>query len=326
MTDDLVIGGTRFIGRALVEQLRAADRTVTLFTRGEHANPFETDEGVTHVQGDRTDDSAVAGLADREPQRVFDTCAFHPPEVRHATSVFSDATYVLVSSGSAYDDDRMPFREDETPLHDDPDDEFDDSVETYGPRKAACDRAVFAGAADGVRAMTVRPMLVYGPRDYTERFNYWVSRVVADEPFLVPGDGASVFHRAYVGDVARALRVVAREGTAGEAYNAADRRVLSNRTTFDRLGSVAGVEPEPVYASQRELTAAGIDTQAFPLYAPDSSWAATDKLAALGWSSTPLDEALAATVEDVRNSERTGSEFGPDPETAESLIAELTSE
>ncbi len=323
MSDDVVIGGTRFIGRALVAGLREAGRSVTVFTRGEHANPFADDAGVTHVQGDRTDEAAVTALADREPRRVFDTCAFHPPEVRHATSVFHDATYVLVSSGSAYDDDRMPLRENETPLHDDPADEFDDSVETYGPRKAACDRAVFAAAADGVRAMSVRPMLVYGPHDYTERFPYWVSRVLADEPFLVPGDGASVFHRAYVEDVARALRVVAREGTAGEAYNVADRRVLTNRATFDRLGEVAGVDPEPVYVSRRELAEAGIETEEFPLYTPDSAWAATEKLAALGWDSTPLDETLQATIDDVRNSERTGAEFGPDADAAASLLTGL---
>ena len=322
---DLVIGGTRFIGRHLVEQLLETGRDVTLFTRGRHDNPFADHDRVTHVRGDRTDDERVRELGEREPDRVFDTCAQHPPEVRHATGVFSDATYVYVSSGSAYDDDRLPLREDESTLHDcTPDQETADTVASYGPRKAECDRAVFEAASEGVRAMAVRPMLVYGPHDYTERFNYWVSRVLSGEPFLVPGDGASVLHRGYVADVARALRVVAREGTAGEAYNVADRHVLTNRATFERLGEAAGVEPAPVYASARELARADVEPTDFPLYTPESAWAATEKLAALGWDSTPLAETLAATVRDVRESDRTGDDHGPDPDAAAELLGELT--
>ncbi len=321
----LVIGGTRFIGRHLVEQLVAEGDHVTVFTRGESGTPFADDDAVTHVTGDRTVPDDVAALAARAPDRVFDTYAMHPPEVRHATDVFADAdAYVYVSSGSAYDDDRVPWREDETPLHDcTPEQETEDSPETYGPRKAECDRAVAAAGAEGVRAMAVRPMLVYGPHDYTERFDYWVQRVLADEPFLVPGDGAQVLHRSYVEDVARALRVVAESGTAGEAYNVADRHALSRRSTVARLGDRVGVDPDPVYASERELASEGIDPGDFPLYQPDSSVVSTAKLAALGWDSTPLSDALDATVGDVRTSGRTGDDHGPDSGAATALLNRL---
>ena len=119
--------------------------------------------------------------------------------------------------------------------------------------------------------MAVRPTSVYGPHDYTERFPYWVARVLRGEPFLVPGDGAGVLHRSYVEDVASALRVVAERGDAGEAYNVADRHVLSMRGTIERLGAVAGCDPEPVYVSRRELREADVNPSAFPLARPDSS-------------------------------------------------------
>jgi nucleoside-diphosphate-sugar epimerase len=320
----LVIGGTRFIGRHLVDQLLAEGDRVTLFTRGEHGNPFAEHDRVDHVTGDRTVPADVSALADHDPDRVFDTCAMHPPEVRHATEVFADCgAYVYVSSGSAYDDDRLPLREDESNLHDcTPEQEGDDGPESYGPRKAECDRAVAAAAEDGVRAMAVRPMLVYGPHDYTERFDYWVERVRRGEPFLVPGDGAQVLHRAYVADVARALRVVAEEGTAGEAYNVADRGALSRRATIRRLGETLDVDPQPVYVSERELATEGIEPTEFPLYQPDAAYVSTGKLAALGWASTPLPEALAATAEDVRDG-RTGDAHGPDPEAAATLLDRL---
>lgn len=324
--DALVIGGTRFIGRHLVDQLRD-DYDVTTVTRGRSDDPFADASDVDHVQGDRTDPDAVTALAaDVDPDVVFDMVAYHPPEVRHACEVFSDVdAYVYVSTGSVYDDPTVPLREDEATLHEcTTEQEADDSMETYGPRKAECDRAVFAAADDGVRAMAVRPGLVYGPYDYTERFNYWIRRVDEGGPFLVPGDGGCLLHRAYVEDVASALRVVAENGDAGEAYNVGDRRAIPFAETFGRLADLLGTDATPVYASERELAAEDLAVTDFPLYTPRPFLQATEKLAALGWESTPLDDALERTVEDYRASERTGASLGPDGDAEASLVDRLT--
>lgn len=330
----LFVGGTRFIGRHAVEEFREAGYDVTAMSRGTHEFPFPERDGgtageeagaVTHVRGDRTNRADLERARDAaEPDVVIDMVAMHPGEVRTATEVFADARYVYVSSGSAYDARDVPMREGATPLHPcDPEQEDEDSVETYGPRKAEGDRAVFAAAEDGVEAMSVRPMLVYGPHDYTERFGYWVNRVAEYDRVLVPGDGGSLLHRAYVEDVASGLRTVSEDGEPGEAYNAADRTTFSLERSLELVAEALDTHVEVVHASARELAAFDVEPTDFPLYTPQPKLVSTDKLAALGWESTPPAEAVARTAEDHVAAGVTGPEDALDRGTEERVLDAL---
>jgi nucleoside-diphosphate-sugar epimerase len=326
MDSALIVGGTRFMGRFAVEDLRENGYEVTTFTRGNWEDPFADAEGVSHVRGDRTDRDALAAARDEvDPDVVFDFVGYFPEEIRTATELFADVdAYVFVSSGSAYAEEHVPMREDETPLYDcTPEQAADESMETYGNRKAECDRVVFEAAADGVNAMAVRPMLVYGPYDYTERTNYWLNRVDNYDRIVVPGDGDSLLHRAYAEDVARAMRVVAEEGRPGEAYNAADRRAMSLEQTVDLAADVMDTEVDVVHASARDLAEFDLEPTDFPNYVPRPALAATEKLAALGWESTPVEEAMARTVAEHREAGRTGPEDAPDRETEERILDAL---
>jgi len=190
MTRALVIGGTRFIGRHLVTELLDSGYEVTLLNRGNHENPFDEHPDVEQFRGDRTSGATLDQAAETvEPSVVVDCVAYYPGEVRMSTRAFSDVdAYVYISSGSAYGPDRIPKREDETPLEPCTDEQaVDDSHATYGARKAEGDRAVFEAAEAGVRAMSVRPTIVYGQYDYTGRFDYWVDRVRERDRVLVPG-------------------------------------------------------------------------------------------------------------------------------------------
>ncbi|MFB6106107.1 MAG: NAD-dependent epimerase/dehydratase family protein [Halobacteriaceae archaeon] len=323
----LVLGGTRFIGRYAVEELLAHDYAVTLLTRGEHPNPFADDDRADHVEGDRTEATTLRAAAlSVDPDVVVDTSAYHPAAVRAATDAFADAgAYVYVSSGDAYAAEEVPKREGETPLRPCTEEQAtDDGHETYGNRKAAGDRAVFEAAADGVRAMSVRPTVVYGPHDYTGRLAYWVDRVAAHDRVVVPGDGQNLWHRAYVADVARALRVVAEAGAGGEAYNVGDRRL---RTLADLVRDVADVldaDVEVVPASARELSVAGLSPEEFPLYREYPHVLDTTRLSALGWTSTPNDDALAETVRTHRDGdESAAADVGPDRDIEERVLGVL---
>lgn len=316
MDTALVIGGTRFIGRHTVAELRDHGYDVAIFNRGEHDNPF-ADTAVEHVRGDRTDDADLADAARAvSPDVVIDCVAYRPREVRTATRVFDDAdAYVYVSSGAAYGEEAIPKREGETALCLCSDEQAtDDSNASYGPRKAEGDRAVFDAAAEGVRAMSVRPCNVYGPHDYTGRVDYWIERVSNHDRVLVPGDGTNVWHRAYVEDVAAALRLVAENGDSGEAYNVGDRRATTLDELVGGIATVLGESVETVHAGSRELAAGDIDTDDFPLYRYYPHLLSTTKLARLGWESTPHAEALAATVDEYVESDRDGYEHGPDRE------------
>ncbi|WP_313691580.1 NAD-dependent epimerase/dehydratase family protein [Halorarum halobium] len=319
----LFVGGTRFIGRHAVERFREAGYDVTALSRGTHEFPFGNDVG--HVEGDRTNREALVRARDAaDPDVVIDTYAMHPGEVRAATDVFADARYVYVSSGSAYDAPDVPMREGETPLHAcEPGQEDEDSVETYGPRKAEGDRAVFAAAEGGVEAMAVRPMLVYGPHDYTERFGYWVNRVAEYDRVLVPGDGGSLLHRAYVEDVAAGLLRVAERGDPGEAYNVADRNTFPLERSLELVADALDADVEVVHASERELAEFDVEPTDFPLYTPRPAVVSTGKLAALGWESTPPAEAVARTAEAHVDAGVTGPDDALDRGTEERVLDAL---
>ena len=322
----LVVGGTRFIGRHTVEAFLEAGYDVTVFNRGNHDNPFAANDAVDHVEGDRTEEADVrrAGMA-VDPDVVVDCVAYHPRDVHVATDVFADVdAYVSVSSGSAYGAEHVPKREDDTPLYEcSAEQAVDDSMESYGPRKAECDRAVFAAADRGVDAMAVRPPVVYGPHDYTERFDYWIDRVDGHDSVVVPGDGTNLWHLVYVADVASALLTVAEEGRPGEAYNVGDGHVPTLGEWVERIADACDSDVVPVYASERELGTVGLSPEDFPIYRDPPHLLETAKLRALGWRPTGHDAALAATVADHREADRTGRESGPDRVTTTQLIEVL---
>ncbi|MGB9963764.1 SDR family oxidoreductase [Halobacterium hubeiense] len=323
MESALVVGGTRFIGRHLVEELLAHDYSVTTFNRGKHDDPFADDDRVHHVQGDRTDRKALlTAKREVEPDAVFDCVAYKPREVEHAIDVFGGVdAYVYVSSGSAYAADDVPKREGETELENcTAEQATDDSMATYGPRKAAGDRIVFQAAERGVNAMSVRPTVVYGPHDYTERLAYWVDRVAEHDEVVVPGDGTNLWQRVYVEDVASGLRLVAEEGTPGEAYNLGDRNAVTLDRTLDLIADALGTDVERVYTSPRELDIVDLEPTDFPLYRDYPHLLDTTKVEELGWESTPVEAAMDRTVAAHREHGRTGEDEGPDREDEQRLV------
>ena len=327
MPSALVIGGTRFIGRHTVVELMEHGYTVTLLNRGNHENPFADDDRVDHVVGDRRDDAAVERAAEvASPDVVVDCVAMYPADVETAVDVFADVdAYVYVSSIGVYDHAHVLKYEDETPLVPcSPEQATDDSFASYGARKAEGDRIALAAAEEGVRSTSVRPTMVYGPQNYLGFVQYWIDRVTSEERVLVPGDGSYLAHRTYVEDVASAIRVVAEDGEAGEAYNVGDRRPLTVGQTIDLIGQVSGTEAEPVFASDRELERGGFSRHAFPLYMGEPFAASTEKLAALGWESTPIEVAMERTVEYYRSSGLVEPDVGPAVEDERAVIASLT--
>jgi nucleoside-diphosphate-sugar epimerase len=367
VTRALVVGGTGFVGRHAVAELRDHDYEVTTLSRDRHGygSRFGADSPVDHVTVDRTDDDALGGAAERvDPDLVVDCAAYRPGDVRTATELFADAeAYVYVSSGGVYDAHTVPKREDETPLHDcTPEQAADESMATYGPRKAECDREAAAAADRGVRAVTVRPTMVYGPKTVRPpddagpsvagdraapaagpeavpatwagdvpglqtHHDYWIDRVRRYDRVVVPGDGTAIWHRAYVEDVASAVRVVAERGEAGEAYNVGDRRVCTMEDVIGLIADALDATVTVVHASERELAAVGLDPDEFVLYHHLGSRYPhvldTCKLASLGWGSTPVETSIARTVDEAVASGRDGSAFDPGREAEERLLDRL---
>ena len=177
----LVLGGTRFLGRHVVDAALARRCEVTIFTRGR--TPVPWDDRVVRRAGNR--DPGIAPGLDAIAQgawdAVIDTSGYLPRCVGASARLLADrvAHGVFVSSLSVYADESRDGQNEDAPLATLSDAAAEDVAANYGPLKAACEREFSAGFAG--RATIVRPGLIVGPHDSTDRFPYWVARFVCPE-------------------------------------------------------------------------------------------------------------------------------------------------
>jgi len=193
----LILGGTRFVGRHLVTAALARKHEITLFNRGTHLSAALPN--VETIRGDR--DSDLHKLQGRHWDAVVDTCGYLPRTVRASAEVLSRSVdrYVFISSLSVYADVGV-FGVDETaPVAKLTSDQLDraNAIDSsgqasavtygkmYGPLKALCEQGTQEVLPD--RVLIVRPGLIVGPYDYTDRFTYWVERVARGGEVLAPG-------------------------------------------------------------------------------------------------------------------------------------------
>ncbi|MGZ5401380.1 MAG: NAD-dependent epimerase/dehydratase family protein, partial [Nocardioides sp.] len=178
----LVIGGTRFVGRHVVEAALAAGHDVTLV----HRSATKLFPSARHVLADRNDD--LSALADGEWDATVDVCAYLPGQVRSLAAALGDrgGHHVLVSTVSVYADLPGPGGDEGSALLPVAGDDVQEVTETtYGPLKVACERA--AMAAYGDRLAVVRPTYVVGPNDHTGRYPWWIRRMARGGQVLAPG-------------------------------------------------------------------------------------------------------------------------------------------
>ena len=175
----LVLGGTVFLGRAVVAEALARGHDVTIFNRGTHPTPA----GVTQLRGDRAA-SDLGALATGEWDSVIDTSGYVPRLVGASATLLAPRIghYCFVSSVSVYAPGPAPDESSPVATLDDPTVE-DIGGGNYGALKALCERAADA-ATDG-RSLAVRPGLIVGPHDPTGRFTYWPHRFARGGDVLV---------------------------------------------------------------------------------------------------------------------------------------------
>ncbi len=180
----LILGGTRFLGPEIVEAARASGWKITLFNRGK-TNPGMFPD-LEKLQGDRLND--LKSLEGRTFDAVVDTSGYFPREVRDTATLLGKQGakhYVFVSSISVYKDLSKPGVDETAPVAVLKDPTVEKvTEETYGGLKALCETA--AEAAMPGRVTNVRPGLIVGPNDGTDRFTYWPVRVARGGEVLAP--------------------------------------------------------------------------------------------------------------------------------------------
>lgn len=253
--DLLILGGTRFLGRHLAGEALERGHRVTLFNRGE-SNPGLF-PNVEELRGERGGD--LSALRGRSWDAVIDTSGYLPREVRRSAELLAGSVghYTFVSSISVYADFGRTGTGEGAPVLEPPDPEPEElDWELYGGLKAGCERAVEA-AMPG-RALVVRPGMIVGPHDYTDRFPYWCRRVGEGGEVLAPGDPEQQVQLIDARDLAGWMIRMAEEGRTG-VYNATGpEQRLTMRGMLEEIRAATGSDARFVWASEEFLLDSGV--------------------------------------------------------------------
>ncbi|MEX2301653.1 MAG: NAD-dependent epimerase/dehydratase family protein [Bryobacterales bacterium] len=298
MTRSLVIGGTLFLGRALVRRLLERGEQVTLLHRG-RSNPFagQTDE----IHCDRNDVAAVKeALAGRAFDVVYDN-VYDWQRGTTAAQIEAAATavakglrrYVFVSSVGAYQEGEN--LSEDAPLVP------EDGPDEYSRHKANAERMLFRfHAGTGFPAVTLRPPYIYGPENPFYREAFFWDRLLDDRPVLVPDDGSRKMQFVLADDVVRAAIAAADTDSAnGRAYNVCDDQAITQNDLVDALAQAAGRKARKVYVPRQRLVELGGGLFEPPLYfaqhfdMPTISEDNTRARRELGFAPTPFEAGLA---------------------------------
>jgi 2'-hydroxyisoflavone reductase len=294
----LVLGGTIFLGRYLVEAALARGHEVTLFNRGQHNPDLFPD--VEKLRGDRNGD--LTALAGRRWDAVIDTCGYIPRIVRTSAELLADAVehYTFISSISVYPLD-SPAGVDETAPVDTIEDETVEEItgETYGALKALCEQA--AESAIPGRVLNIRPGLIVGPHDLTDRFTYWPARIQRGGEVMAPGKPNGPIEFIDVRDLADWNIRMAEDRQTG-IYNATGPdKQLTMGVFLDTCREVLNREAKLTWVDESFLEKHQVAAfSEMPLWLPEAMNAlnTTDcrKAFAAGLNIRPMAETIQATV------------------------------
>lgn len=265
----LIIGGTVFLGRHIVEYALAEGHEVTLFNRGQH-NP-ELFPEIEKIHGDRKTD--IEKLAGRSWDGVIDTCGYIPGDVEKSVSVLKDNAerYVFISSINAYRNVEKAGIDEFYPSAVMPEGASTEKMEmeTYGPLKVLCENVVEEAFPEGY--VNVRSGLIVGPNDPSDRFTYWIDRVAKGGKILCPGDGSTPVQFIDVRDLGKWCVKMTNSGEPG-LYNATGPDYILTMGHFlETCREVLNPGAELIWVDEGFLTENNVNPWSdMPAWAPDT--------------------------------------------------------
>jgi len=296
----LILGGTRFLGPQVVDAARKHGHTLTLFNRGKtHPGLFPD---IEKLQGDR--DGNLKALEGRKWDAVVDTSGYVPRVVRASADLLKDAVqqYVFVSTISVYAKAEKPGMDESGPVATIADPTNENVKENYGALKALCEGA--AEQSMPGRVTNVRPGLIVGPGDPTDRFTYWPVRVARGGEVLAPGTPADPVQFIDVRDLGDWIVKTIEDRTVG-VYNAVGpRETLGMGRLLDACNATGGGKATFTWADaaflDEQKVAAWSD---MPVWVPpigeDAGFSQVSSARAIarGLTFRPVEETTRATLE-----------------------------
>lgn len=282
----LILGGTLFLGRHLVEAALAGGHEVTLFNRGQH-NPTLYPE-LEKLRGDR--DGNLEALRGRRWDAVIDTCGYVPRVVQASAELLAGAVdhYTFISSISVYRGFSTSGMDEDALVGTLPDGTVEEVTgETYGPLKALCEQA--AERAMPGRVLNVRAGLIVGPHDPTDRFTYWPQRVAQGGDVLAPGDPGRRVQFIDARDLAEWNVRMAQAGQAGTYNVTGPDHALTMGALLEQCKATSGSDARFVWVSDRFL----LEERVTP-WTELPLWIPADRTDMAGFLSVSCGRAIAA--------------------------------
>jgi nucleoside-diphosphate-sugar epimerase len=299
----VLLGGTRFVGLAILEQLLAYRHEVLIVHRGEHE--IEEIAGVRHLHVARSDLPAQArAISAFRPEAAIDACAMTLADARAALDALPRGIQlVLLSSMDVYravgslwarvETDPLPLTE-ESPLRERPLPDPGIQLAGWSFSWSEYDKIPVERAYLARDAIVLRLPVVFGERDYLTREEAVLRRIRAGRKRIPVGVGNLLFTRGYVRDVAEAARLAIDSPRPGVVYNVGESRTASHGLWMRQIAAAAGAEIEfvrvPDESLPPDLRLAGTFSQHILV---DSSYAREE----LGFRPIDPDEALRRSVD-----------------------------
>jgi 2'-hydroxyisoflavone reductase len=314
----LVLGGTQFVGRHIVDAALARGHAVTLFHRGK-TNPGLY-PGAKEILGDR--DGGLGALAGGAWDTVLDVNGYVPRLVRDSVRALSTSAkrYLYISTLSVMADHSVSGQDERSPRV-----SFENvsteeiTGETYGPLKAACEAVVESEAAG--RSAILRPGFIVGPWDHTGRFNYWLRHASEGGAMLAPGSPDAPVQFIDVRDLAAFTLRVVEAGKLGTYHTVGPRDPWTWGGLFEECGRVTGASTRVVWVPEKFLDACGIRPGELPMRfhgADGLARTSSGKAIAEGLTFRPVGETIRDTLEwDFRHGRR---DVGLAPERERELL------
>jgi 2'-hydroxyisoflavone reductase len=292
----LVLGGTQFVGRHIVESALAKGLGVTIFHRGK-TNPGLF-PGVEEILGDR--DGGLESLRGRTWDVVVDVNGYVPRLVRDSARALSGSVgrYLFISTLSVLAGPSIPRQDESAPRA-----AFEHlsteeiTKETYGPLKAACEAVVEAEMTG--RSAILRPGFIVGPWDHAGRFNYWLRRASEGGDLLAFGGPGTPLQFIDARDLAAFVLHVAESKKAGTYHTVGPSGEWTWSRLFAEVKQVTGADTRVVWVAEEFLEARGVGPNDLPMWFRGADGLArtnSGKAIAEGLTFRPIRDTLRDTL------------------------------
>lgn len=253
----LVLGGTYFIGRVLVELLLLGKHKVSTLNRGTRKVAHDS---VSLVVADRHNYSEVKnGLKGKNFDAVIDLSGYNRDDVKIVLDSLKDrvSQYVFCSSIAVCSQPPTSW-----PITEDHQKCLTIEENEYGYNKLFAEDYLFQySQRSNLYVSVVRPVYVYGPYDYSDRIHYFFSRILEGQPVIISGNGENIIQFGYVYDLCKAIiALLGNKDAYGQAFNISGREFVTVKQLIDLVSSTLGMKADIKFGGESSVGSSEISS------------------------------------------------------------------